>query len=179
MTMLMSGMLFGAFDLIISQYTICLPMKTQNQSDQALVSFFLRRTALYEEHIDPKANNLHLSPCPTTPSSCPPLRTESPFILALEFVVQRLNPLRLLPLAQSIRRRNLEKRRRRFDQPFRLDRATAMHVLFRRLDKAVVHDVFGGFSEERRARMQVYGRSFDESLVPLRGVFACGVAEEA
>lgn len=93
--------------------------------------------------------------------------------------MQRLYPLRLLPLTQLIRARDLEKRGRRLDQPLRLNRTAAMHVLLRRLDQTVVNHVLGGFAEQAGAGVQIHGRALDEGFVAFARVFARGVAEEA
>lgn len=93
--------------------------------------------------------------------------------------MQRRNPLRLLPLAQPIARRHLEERRRRLHQPLGLDGADNMHVLLGRLDERVVHDVLSGLPEQRRRGMHRDGRALDERLVPLGGILARRIAEEA
>ena len=93
--------------------------------------------------------------------------------------MQRLDSLRPLPLTQLVRRRNLEERRRRLHQPFRLNRTDNMHVLFRRLDQTLIDDVFRGLAKERRRRMQEDRCALNEGLVALRWIFARAVAEEA
>jgi hypothetical protein len=128
----------------------------------------------------PKLNTTtSLTPRPSTTPSRPPLRRQSPIILTLKLIMQRRNRLRLLPLTQAIRRRNLEECRRRLNQPFRFNRTADMHVFLRRLHKTVVHDVFRRFAEKTGRGVQVHRRAFDECFVAFGGIFARGVAEEA
>jgi hypothetical protein len=119
------------------------------------------------------------TPRATSTSTSSPLRRQSPIILALELIMQRLNPFGLLPLTQAVSWRNLEECRRRLDQPLGFNSTAAMHVLLGRFHKAVVHDMFSGFAKQTRARMQVDRRAFDECLVALGRIFARRVAEEA
>lgn len=93
--------------------------------------------------------------------------------------MQRLDPLRLLPLTQLVTRRDLEERRCRFDQPLRLDRRSAMHVLLRRQHQCVKNDMLRRFAEQCATRVHVYWCALDERLVAFRWVLARRISEEA
>jgi hypothetical protein len=62
-----------------------------------------------------------LAPSATTTSTLPLLRRQPPVVLSCESIMQRLNPLRFLPLTQSICWGDLEECRCGLDQPLRLD----------------------------------------------------------
>lgn len=106
-----------------------------------------------------------LTPGATSTPTLLLLRTQPPVILTSKLVMQRLDPLRPLPLAQFICRRNLEKRGRRLNQPLRLDGADNVHVLLRRLDQTLIDNVFGRLAKQRRGRMQEHRRAFDKRFV--------------
>ena len=94
--------------------------------------------------------------------------------------MQRLNPLRLLPLAQPVRRRDLEERRRRLYKPLRLNRRDIVHVLLGSLDQGVVDDVLRRFLVQRTGWMHIHWRILREGLVALRlSITARTVLEEA
>jgi hypothetical protein len=120
------------------------------------------------------------TPSTTTRPSTFPLCTKTPIILASKPIMQRLNPLSLLALAQTtLFTSNLEESRRRFHKPLGLDGRHVVHVLASRLDQTMVDDVLGGFAKQRRRRVQVDGRAFHQRLVAFCGIFASGIAEEA
>ncbi|KAF4506091.1 hypothetical protein G6O67_006210 [Ophiocordyceps sinensis] len=127
-------------------------------------------------------------PCRQTPSTpctaaaasaTTALGTKPPVVLAGKLVVQGLNPLRLLALAEAVRGSNLEKRGRRVDEPLGLDARRAVHVLLGREHKSVVNHPLGLLAEQGRAGVQVDGCPLDERLVPLLGILARRIAKEA
>lgn len=137
-------------------------------------------STILQSSIRVQSNGSSLTPCTTaTSSASPPLRAKSPVVLAGELVMQRLDPLRLLPLAQSICRRDLEECRRRFDQPLGLDACGVVHVFLGCQDEGVVDDPFGLLAEQGGARVQVNWSTFDERLVALLGILASRITEEA
>jgi hypothetical protein len=106
------------------------------------------------------ATLLHISQIKSTPSSTPTtsslslLRRQSPIILPCKFVVKRLYPLRLLALAQPIRRGHFEERRSRLHQPFRLNCRHIVHILLRCQNDLLVDNMLNRFSKQCRARME-------------------------
>ena len=121
-----------------------------------------------------------LTPSSTARSPALPLRTQSPVILACKPVMQRLDPLSLLPLTQpTLFTSNLEESRSSLNQPLGLDSRNVMHILTRRLDQTVVNNVLSSFAKEGRRRVQVHRSAFDQRFVALGRILARGVAEEA
>src|SRR6187402_307910 len=104
-----------------------------------------------------------LTPSPsTTTSALPLLRTQSPIILRSKFIIQWLNPLRLLPLTQLIRRCNLEETWSHFDQPLRFDASSIMHIFLAREHQGIVNNPFCLLAKKCRGRMEIHWGSFNK-----------------
>jgi hypothetical protein len=110
--------------------------------------------------------------------------------------MQRLDPLRLLPLTETIGWRDFEECRRCGDEPLyryvsmrdktkggvnylRFDSSGPVHVLLRCQNKRMENDMLGRFAEKGGIGMHVHRRAFDECFIAFLRVFARGVSEKA
>jgi ATP-dependent RNA helicase DHX8/PRP22 len=101
-------------------------------------------------------------------------------ILPRKPIMQRLNPLRLLPLTQlPLPPRNLEKSRSSLNQPLGLNSRNIMHILPTSLHQTMINHVLSRFTKKRRSRVHIHRSAFDESFIAFCWVFPRGVSEEA
>ena len=104
---------------------------------------------------------------------------ETPFIWFLVFVVQWLNLLLLLALADLVGISDLEELGRDFHEPFRFDGSHVMAILPCREHQLVVHHPFWIAIEKSRGWMNVDGGPFNKSLVTFLRILLCCIPEES
>src|SRR5271154_2515718 len=107
------------------------------------------------------------------------LLADSPVILLCKPIEQWLNPLRLLPLTQLSRIRNLEERRCSFNQPLGFHNCRLTHILPSRQNQLMINNPFSRLPEQRRRRMDITWSSLHNRLVPLLWIFACNIPEKS
>mmetsp|Transcript_56637 Transcript_56637/g.123121 ORF Transcript_56637/g.123121 Transcript_56637/m.123121 type:complete len:454 (-) Transcript_56637:502-1863(-) len=110
---------------------------------------------------------------PISPASL----AESPFVLLLMAVMQRLDLLIALAFGELVGIACLEIPRRDLDQPLGLDLQHLSHVLARRQHEVVVHHPLGVLIEEGRRRVYVHGLAIAQRLVSLLCILFASVHE--